>query len=97
MQQPDLFAVLTPPCHECQNWGKPIDSGVAYCHGEMTWRGPDERVEGCVYRERAVPRRKPSSVTRADALRDLLTSPRHSISNKGRAWLRAELRREEAA
>lgn len=35
-----------------------------------------------------------STTTRAEALRDLLESPRHTISEKDRKWLRAELRRE---
>ncbi|MFZ5719220.1 MAG: hypothetical protein ACOY5Y_07100 [Pseudomonadota bacterium] len=92
--QRDLFAV--PPCGECPNLGAAIDSGVRYCWGEMSWRWPEGRVEGCVYRARTVTRHPPRTCSRADALRDLLTSPRHSIDDKGRDWLRAELRAEEA-
>lgn len=91
----DLFAILTPPCGDCPNLGDAIDSGLRYCWGEMTWRWPDDRVEGCVYRGRQIERRKPPTVSLADCLRDLLTDPRHSIDDKGRKWLRAELRREE--
>lgn len=94
LAQPDLFARLQPTCGECPNLGDALDSGIRYCHGEMTWRWAEDRVEGCGYRGRVVPRHVAPTGTRADALRDLLTSPRHSISDKDRRWLRAELRRE---
>lgn len=94
-EQADLFAALVPPCGSCPNFGEPINSGVAYCHAQCLWRGPDERVEGCDRYGVAVPRFTPPSGTRSQALRDLLESPRHSISEKDRKWLRAELRREE--
>lgn len=94
--QADLFTALTPPCGECQNLGASIDSGIRYCWGEMTFRWADDRVEACSYRERTVKRFQPAQISRADNLRDLLESPRHSISEKDRKWLRAELRKELA-
>lgn len=93
----DIFAGLTPACGECQHLGQPIESGVSYCHGEMTWRGAQERVLGCVYRERPAVRQDPPKGTIVEAIEDLLSSPRHSISSEDRRWLRAELRRERAA
>lgn len=95
--QPDLFATLIPPCGDCPNLGAAIDSGIRYCHGDMTWRWAADRVEGCPYRGREVPRWKPADISRADAIRDLLESPRHDIDAKGRAWLKAELKREMRA
>jgi len=94
--QPDLFAALTPPCGECANLGEPIESGIRYCHGAMTFHWPTDRVEGCSYRGEAIPRWKPAGNYIA-AIKDLLDHPRHTISEKGRKWLRSELRREEAA
>ena len=94
--QADLFTALTPPCGECPNLGQPIDSGIRYCWGAMTLRWAHERVDGCPYRARPVARFQPAQISRADNLRDLLESPRHSISEKDRNWLRAELRKEIA-
>lgn len=93
--QADLFTALTPPCGECPNLGQPIDSGIRYCWGEMSWRWPTDRVEGCPSRDKPHRRPAPIQTTRADAIRDLLTSPRHGIAEKDRKWLRAELIREE--
>lgn len=90
----DLFSRLEPACGDCPNYGEPINPGVAYCRGEMTWRLETDRVLGCVYRDRQVPPLSRDGMSRHDALRDLLESPRHSIDAKGRAWLRAELRNE---
>lgn len=89
----DLFARLEPTCGECRQLNpKPLDSGVRYCWGEMTWRRPEERVLGCVYRERPSLKQVRDGCSRVEALTDLLESPRHSIDAKGRKWLRAELR-----
>lgn len=93
MRQQDLFATLTPECGSCPNLGSAIDSGVRYCWGELTWRWADERVEGCAYRGRVIERHEPPPDVEIAAITDLLESPRHSISDKDRAWLRAERRR----
>jgi len=94
--QPDLFAQLVPACGDChQLEEKPIDSGIRYCWGELTWRFPTDRVDGCVYRAKPKYRPERPAVNRAESLRDLLENPRHSISEKDRAWLRKELRAEE--
>lgn len=54
LMQPDLFSVLTPACRDCRKLDpKPINPGVHYCHGFMMWRGAEERVERCPYRQAA--------------------------------------------
>lgn len=88
----DLFARVEPACGDCQHYGNPINPGVAYCHGEMTWRRADDRVIGCIYRDRTINRQTHDGMSHVEAIRDLLESPRHSIDAKGRAWLRAQLR-----
>lgn len=95
--QGDLFTSLTPACGECRQLGDAIDSGIRYCWGAMVWRWATDRVGGCRYRDRPPQRFEPSAISRADAIRDLLESPRHSISAKDRKWLKAELRAETAA
>lgn len=92
--QPDLFAVLTPPCGNCKQLGAAIDSGVRYCWGQMTWRRAEDRVEGCVYRDQPCRVQPTAEHSRNAALEDLLTSPRHSVAAKDRRWLQAELRAE---
>lgn len=93
----DIFAGLTPACGECQHLGEPIESGVSYCHGEMSWRRSQERVVGCVYRERPALQQSRPGGTIVEAIEDLLSSSRHTISTKDRQWLQAELRRERPA
>ena len=96
MSQLELFAALTPPCGECHHLDdKPIDSGIRYCSAAMSWRWAHDRVAGCVYRGRPHSDQQKLTCTRAEAIRDLLESPRHSISEKDLAWLRRELRTEE--
>lgn len=52
--QPDLFTRLIPPCGECPKLDpQPINPGVHYCRGFMTWRLESERVEPCPYRSQA--------------------------------------------
>lgn len=96
-RQPDLFEALTPACGECPNLGDAIDSGIRYCRGDMTWRWASEHVDGCRYRGRAIAQWKPAEISRTECIRDLLESQRHNIDDKGRAWLRAELRQEQRA
>ncbi len=94
--QLDLFAAASPFCGSCPNFGDPIPTGAGYCHALMTFVLGSEKRE-CVARERRVPRWKPANITRTDAIRDLLESPRHNISPKDRKWLEAELRSEGAS
>jgi hypothetical protein len=96
--QQDLFALLTPPCAECPQLDpQPINPGVHYCHGFMTWQLADARVEGCRYRGRPPMRAAFNGATEVEAIRDLLESPRHNISAKDRKRLLAELRAAERA
>lgn len=48
--QIDLFEELNPSCGECALLGAPIESGVRYCHGVMTWIWAHER-RACGYRK----------------------------------------------
>jgi hypothetical protein len=88
---------MTPTCGSCPNLDHPIETGVALCHAQLMWRGPEERVEGCSEYGQAAPRFTPATVTREAVIRDLLDDPRHSVSDKDRRWLRAELKPELAA
>lgn len=58
--QLDLFtasAASVAPCSTCPNLdAKPINPGVHYCWGYMTWRGADERVDACTYRASMIAR-----------------------------------------
>ena len=90
----DLFSRLEPMCGSCQHYGTPINPGIAYCYGELTFRRADDQVAGCVYRERLIAQPDVPADTRVNALRDLLESPRHNIGDNDRAWLHREFTRE---
>lgn len=99
--QIDLFVALaaadTPICGECHQLDpKALDSGVRYCWGEMSWRGPAERVIGCAYRDKPCARVEYAKTTRPEALRDLLDDPRHTLTPKARRELAKELREAAA-